>query len=70
MTLIVTEELIAGQAADDDADRWLRQFSDAARFEIHPVAGEPHFQADTLETQNEPRPSDADIAARAEDVTN
>ncbi len=46
VALIVPEELIAGPAQNGDEERLLQQFGDAARFEIHPVAGGPHFEAD------------------------
>ena len=46
MAIIVPELSLTDIDSNDGEDRWLQQFSDAARFEVEPQQGSPNFDAD------------------------
>lgn len=48
MAVIVPELSLAGIDPHDGEERWLQQFSDAARFEVEPQQGSPNFEADVF----------------------
>lgn len=49
LALVVPEQVHAGDGAiDEDENRWLQQFGDAARFDVIAVAGSANFQAEVF----------------------
>jgi hypothetical protein len=46
MAILVPELALAGVESNDGEERWLQQFSDAARFEVDPTDDGPNFEAD------------------------
>lgn len=49
LALVVPEQVHAGDGpVDEDENRWLQQFADAARFDVIPVSGSANFQVDVF----------------------
>jgi len=46
IAIVVPELALTGIAPNDGDERWLQQFSDAARFEVYAQDGSPNFEAD------------------------